>query len=132
MPAPYSIDFREKIISVLKLEEDSQKNIAERFNVSTPFISKLWKQHKETGTVAPKKVGGNVKPKVTPEGEDHLREWLLNEPDLTLGALCEKYKKHFHININVSSINRALKRMKITFKKKHHTHHKKTRLVLKN
>ena len=43
MPAPYSIDFRQKVIDALEMGA-KQISVAEQFDVSNSFISKLWHQ----------------------------------------------------------------------------------------
>jgi len=118
MPAPYSIDLREKVINVLEMGA-KQTSVAEQFLVSDGFISKLWSQYQKTNCLKPKKMGGHVKPKVNPKGEKHIEVWIENDPSLTLNELCEKYKNTFNIVMSESSMRRALKRMGMSYKKKH-------------
>jgi len=121
MPRPYSNDLREKIVVAFTKKGEQQIDIAKRFDVSTSFVSALLKHYKKTGDIKPNKIGGYCKPKIDAKGEDHIREWIANEPSLTLTALCERYEEHFNIKIGESSMSRGLKRMGITFKKKAHT-----------
>ena len=118
MPAPYSNDLRERVIQAINIGRQSKAEIAQRFDVSNYFVYSLWHHYQETGSIIPKKMGGHVKPKVDKNGEKHLREWLANDPNLTLEQLCERYKEHFGIGMGKSSMDRALKRAKITVKKK--------------
>lgn len=124
MPRPYSDDLRTKIISSLK-NGNKQFEVAENFGVSTSFVSSLWERYNKNGNVKPNKIGGYVEPKVTHEGGEHLSEWIANNPSATLKELTEQYSEHFNIEISVSSIDRALKRIKLTYKKKAHTIQKK-------
>jgi transposase len=118
MPAPYSNDLRIKVIEAVNKKELTQKSIAEIFGVSTYFITTLLERYKKTGDIKPKPMGIHIKPKITPLGEEHILECLANEPDLTLNELCDKYEAHFNIKVGKSSMDRALKRMEVTFKKK--------------
>jgi len=131
MPAAYSNDLRMKVIQAIN-NKQTQKSIAETFGVSGYFITTLLKRYKETGSIEPKPMGIHIKPKITPIGEEHILEWLANEPDLTLRELCDKYEAHFNITVGKSSMDRALKRMKVTFKKKAHMIPKKKAQELKN
>ena len=118
MPAPYSIDFRQKIIDALEMGA-KQTSVAEQFDVSDSFISKLWHQYQETNCLKPKKMGGHVKPKVNIDGEKYIEVWIENDPSLTINQLCEKYEDTFNILMSESSMSRALKRMGMSYKKKH-------------
>jgi len=132
MPAPYSNDLRMKVIQAINKNQQTKKEIAATFNVSRYFIYTLLKRYKTTGSVQPKPMGSHIKPKITPDGETHILEWLDNQSDLTLHELCDKYEAHFNIKVGKSSMDRALKRMKVTFKKKVHMIPKKKALKLKN
>ena len=116
MPAPYSIDFRQKVIDALEMGA-KQTSVAEQFDVSDSFISKLWNRYQETNCLKPKKMGGHVKPKVNMEGEKHITVWIENDPSLTINELCEKYKNKFNVLMSESSMSRALKKMGMTYKK---------------
>lgn len=118
MPAPYSNDLRIRVIRAIESDQQSQADIARAFSVSAYFVRSLWAHYQATGSVAPKQMGGYAKPKVDELGEEHLREWLANEPSLTLQQLCDRYKTHFGVTMGTSSMDRALKRAKITVKKK--------------
>jgi putative transposase len=132
MPSPYSNDLRIRVIKAIELGKQSKPEIAQHFSVSLYFIYSLWSHYQATGSVKPKQIGGYVKPKVNKVGEEHIKEWLENNPDLTLEQLCDRYEEHFSVKMGTSSMDRALKRAKITVKKKAHTIHKKKVLVFKN
>lgn len=121
MPAPYSTDLRKRLIKAIEQEKLSIAEAARRFLVSYDFAYDLWKRYQETGTIEPKKVGGNKQPKVDQAGEQRIKSWLLEQPDLTLQALCDQYQQEVGVTMGASSMSRALKRMAISFKKKVHT-----------
>jgi transposase len=60
MPAPLSVDLRQRILSAYAAKEGSQRQLAERFKVSLSFIRDLRRHHRETGTVQPKPHGGGA------------------------------------------------------------------------
>jgi transposase len=67
MPAPLSIDLRQRIIAAYEAKEGSQRQLAERFKVSLSFIRDLRRHHRQTGTVQPKPPGGGAVAKLGKE-----------------------------------------------------------------
>ena len=132
MPSPYSNDLRIRVIQAIKSGKQSKPEVARHFSVSSHFVYSLWAHYQETGSVKPKQIGGYVKPKVDKVGEEHIKEWLATDVDLTLEQLCNRYEEHFSIRMGTSSMDRALKRANITVKKKAHTIHKKKVHAFKN
>lgn len=118
MPAPYSIDIRKKVLNAIEIDKQSKPDIAKRFAVSYSFVHTLWQHYLETGTIEAKKVGGHVPPKVDEAGSLEIKKWIIKAPDLTLNDLCDRYAEHFGIRMGKSSMDRALKRMNIRYKKK--------------
>ena len=118
MPAPYSNDLRQKIINAIEHKNHTISSAAKHFDVSYKFVSNLLNLYQKTGSVQPKKVGGYTKPKVDSIGEEQIKQWLTENPSLTLEELCDKYEQNFQIKIGKSSMDRALKRANITVKKK--------------
>jgi transposase len=66
MPAPFSVDLRQRIISVYQGKEGSQRQLAQRFKVSLSFVRDLTRRHRETGQVEPKPHGGGAVAKLGP------------------------------------------------------------------
>ncbi len=60
MPAPLSVDLRQRILAAYDAKEGSQRQLAERFKVSLSFIRDLRRQHRETGSVQPKPHAGGA------------------------------------------------------------------------
>ena len=118
MPAPYSIDLRKSVIIALEKGNKNQTEISIIFNVSTSFVSTLWKHYNETKIFKPKKVGGNRKPIITEIGREHLREWIANDPSLTLDKLSQRYMEHFNVSVSKSTVGLTLQKMGMKKKKK--------------
>jgi putative transposase len=85
MSRPYSMDLRERVLAAVLSEGMSARGAAARFGVSESSAIKWVRRHRETGSVAPSKIGG-YKPRLL-AGE--LRDWLLErtKADFTLRGL---------------------------------------------
>jgi transposase len=118
MPAPYSLDLRQKVVEAYVNKEGSIRKLAERFKISKNAVSGFIARFRSTGKVDPKhrEVPGNPA-KVDEEGAQYLTELLQREPDLTLSALCQRFEAHFGHSISTSAMDRGLKKHKITPKK---------------
>jgi transposase len=112
----YSIEIRERVIE--NLEQESMRKTAKRFRVSEYFVYQLKQRYKEAGTLAPKPHGGGHGPIVDEGGGEFIRGVLAEAADLTLKELCERYEGRFGRAVSKSSMDRALRRLKVTRKKR--------------
>jgi transposase len=110
----YSIDLRQKIIDAYQREKISQSDLALRFGVSQSFVSKLVKQYRETGEVAPKPFRGGVKLTLQPKDLEILAELIEINNDATLEELCELLKEKTGIAISRATMGRMTKRLNFT------------------
>lgn len=86
MAKPYSIDLRERVVAAVETGGLSRRRAALRFGVGVSTVINWVRRFRETGSVAPGKMGGH-KPKSI-RGEH--RTWLLSrtrERDFTLRGL---------------------------------------------
>ena len=85
MARPYSMDLRERVVAAVVKGGMSARGAAARFGVSESSAIKWVRRHRETGSIAPSKIGG-YKPRLL-SGE--LRGWLLDRAtrDFTLRGL---------------------------------------------
>jgi transposase len=118
MPAPYSLDLRQKVVEAYVNKEGSIRKLAERFKISKNAVSSFIARFRSTGNVHPKQreVPGNPA-KVDEERAHYLTEVLHREPDLTLSELCQRFEAHFGQAISTSAMDRGLKKHQITRKK---------------
>jgi transposase len=123
----YSMDIRERVIE--NLGQESMRKTAKRFRVSEYFVYRLKRRYKEVGTLAPKPHGGGHGPLVDEAGGEFLREVLAEAPDLTLNELCERYGAKFACTVSKSSMDRALRRLNLTRKKRPSTTRSRRRSV---
>ena len=109
----YSTDLRQKIIDAYKNSEGSVRVIAKRFSVSLNFVWSLWARYKQTGSVEPKPHGGGRAPSIDAEGLDVLRQLVHQHNDATLAELRERFVRKTNLEVSVSAISRALKKLNI-------------------
>ena len=112
----YSMDLRQRVYSTL--ERESIRRTAERFEVSEYFVYSLKKRYREAGTLAPKAHGGGQKRTVDEAGARCMQQVLAEEPDLTLNELCQRYLDKFAQGVSKSAMDRALRRLGSTRKKR--------------
>ena len=85
MTKPYSMDLRDRVVAAVEREGMSRHEAAARFGVAASSAIKWVQRYRETGSVAPARMGGH-KPRVL-RGEH--RDWLLERArrDFTLRGL---------------------------------------------
>ncbi|MGD1702041.1 helix-turn-helix domain-containing protein [Dapis sp. BLCC M229] len=63
MARPYSENLGRPVLRAAQNQEGSQRQIAQRFQVSLTFVRNLLRHYRTTGTVNPKQHGGGPLPK---------------------------------------------------------------------
>ncbi len=119
MPAPLSMDLRQRIIAAYDAKEGSQRQLAERFKVSLSFIRDLRRQHREMGTVQPKPHGGGAVTKLGKEQLPIVAALVTAQLDALLKELCERFAGQTGMEVSVSTMQRAVCLLKLSVKKKH-------------
>lgn len=103
----------------------SQRQLAVQFRVALSFIEKLLKQYRETGTVAPKVRTQQTPPKLSPEQLAVLQEIVESHNDATLAELRLLLQQRTGVVIGRSTVDRMLRKLNLSRKKKHCTRLKK-------
>ena len=111
---PYSQDLRQRILDTVARGEGSLHRIAQRFLVNVSTIVRLLKQHRQTGSAEPKPHAGGRRPALGLDDIERLRELIREQPDATLDELRDR----LGVSCSRMAISRALKRLRITRKKK--------------
>lgn len=107
----YSIDLRERVIEAVNKGIWQLKEIAEFFNINVKTIFKWRKKLELTGTLAPETgFAKGHSHKIT--DLDEFKNFVKNNPDLTLKEMAEKWG-----NISPATIGRTLKKINFTLKK---------------
>jgi transposase len=111
---PYSNDLRERIVAAVERAEHSLPQLARLFAVSVSCIVRLLQRKRRTGSVQPKPHAGGPAPKLDDAADQRLRQLVAAQPDATLAELRDR----LGIPGCLMTIARALRRLKITRKKK--------------
>ena len=85
MARPYSIDLRERVVTAVERDGLSRNAAARRFGVAISTAVNWLQRHRDTGNVAPGRMGGHRPRKLIGEH----RDWLLErtKTDFTLRGL---------------------------------------------
>jgi putative transposase len=114
MPKPLSQETREKIVHHKKSGAKNAE-IAKWLRVTTRSVEKIWKLYKEQNTIAPKPHNKGRKPAFCDKKMEQIKAKIKEQPDITLEELVE----YFNLNISISALCRKLKKLELTFKKRH-------------
>lgn len=117
MPAPYSIDLRQRIINAYEAREGSQRQIAERFQVSLSFVKRLIRRYRETGALKPKCHGGGAIAIIKQSELKQIEQLVKEQPDALLRELCERWEVRKGVKVSISTMHRRLEKLKLTTKK---------------
>jgi transposase len=113
----YSLDLRHKIIDAYQRKQGSQRQLAQIFGVSRSFVEKLFRQRRQTGSLAPRRQGGGHKPLLDPEALELVRQLVEERPDLTLRELCDAVHQEQGIRVSVPTMCTWLQRLGLVRKK---------------
>ena len=117
MPAPLSVDLRQRILAAYEAKEGSQRQLAERFKVSLSFIRDLRRHYRETGTVQPKAHGGGAVAKLGKEELPIVEALVAAQPDALLKELCERFAQKTGVEVSLSTMQQAVCKLKLSVKK---------------
>lgn len=120
VPVPmkaYSIDLRQKVFDAYQNGEGSIRQLAKRFNVSASFVNDLIQRHRQAGTIAPKPHGGGAVAKLQASQLQILQTLLEEEHDATLETLANRLYERTQVQVGISTIHRAIVKLKLTRKK---------------
>ena len=81
---PLSLDLRERIVAAYEAGGVSYAAVGRRFSVSHDVVSKLVRQKKERGTLAPQTHKRGRKPAITGAKKEQLLRHLEEHPDATV------------------------------------------------
>jgi transposase len=116
----YSLDLRERIVGAVDELELGRKEIAEIFQVSTRFITKLICQRNELGHVAPLPHGGGQMALFDEEDKERLKKAVAERPDISLEELSQAVHpgRRKDKKASITTISRVLKKLGLPRKKK--------------
>lgn len=116
----YSLDLRQRVLADCDRDLGT-KFVAAKYHVSTAWVRRLKQRRRETGAIGPRKLGKPKGRRVAHQYE-RLRTLTVERPDATLTEL----RDALGAPVSIWTIWRALRDLKLSFKKKRCTRPSKT------
>lgn len=113
----YSVDFRQKIIDVHNQEKISQRQLADRFQVSLSTIQRYLKRVRNGEGLYPQAHGGGSPPKLTAEQFEKVRDRINAHNDATLVELCDWLHEQEKVQVSRSTMGRITQSLGFSRKK---------------
>lgn len=110
-----SLDLRERIVASYDNGEGTREQVARHYRVSLGLIKKLLRQRRLTGDITARHRFSGRKPRILASHQGQMRELLKRKPDMTLPEL----RAAVALNCTLPAIHYVLKRMGLTYKKRH-------------
>jgi len=125
----YSLDLRERICAACDDGADTHQEVAERFGVGRWFVQKLLRQRRRSGggSIAPRPRGRGPAPSIGTRDRQRLIRLVRQRPDATLAELCRSLVEAGGAGVNVWTMCRALKSLRLVRKKRRCTRASGTR-----
>ena len=101
------MDLRERVVRAYDEGQGTQEEVADLFQVSVPWIKKLLRRRRQTGSIAPKPHGGGWTPKFSGQALEQLKARVEQNPDATLQELLEQSG----VEASIMAVHRALERL---------------------
>lgn len=111
----YGVDLRWRVVEAVQQEEATHEELANRFSVSVSWIKKIVSQWKRLGTLEPQTHHCGRKPKLSEEDCQRLAGLVEEDADATL----EQFQERLGVTCCLTTIWKALRRLRQTFKKEH-------------
>ena len=119
MPAALSVDLRQRVLAAYQAKAGSQRQLAERFQVSLSFVRDLMRHYRQTGSIEPKPHGGGATAKLGAPQLPIVQALVEAQPDALLVDLCERFAQQTGVEVSGSTMQRAVHRLELSVKKKH-------------
>lgn len=114
MTRAFSNDLRERVVSAVEADE-STRFVAKRFGIAVSTVVKWHQRWRETGSVAPAKMGGH-RPFILDPHRDFIIDEVTRTPQLTLSKLQDMLATR-GLNVSHDTVWRFLRREGLSFKK---------------
>ncbi|WP_084199805.1 helix-turn-helix domain-containing protein [Noviherbaspirillum autotrophicum] len=122
MAAPYSLDLRRKVVQACERGTQSQREVAELFNVSLSFVEALLRQYRRSGgELVPQRRKRGRHELLDDDCRGQIRRWLQKQPDLTLQELIGRLCASKGVVVSAPTMSRALHQMGMRRKKRQST-----------
>ena len=111
----YSQDLRDRVLRGLERGE-RPSDIARRLEVTRAWVYQVKNRMLRDGSRSQLPIGGHRTSRIAPF-EPVVREWIGQEPDLTLAEICERLAAQLGVTIKVPALWHQLDKWNLTFKK---------------
>ena len=119
MPAPYSLDLRERVVAAYdEGAGGTYVEIAIRFDVGEATVDRWVSRHRRTGSVAPDAMGGRRHGKFDAAADARLAAMVAEDVDATRLELMERLRIELGLVVSHSAVQDALQRLGLTRKKR--------------
>lgn len=112
----YSLDLRERVITMLQEGEFSQPQIAEHFQISLGTVENWWRRWRELGHLAPHPITSGPDRTLEAHGAV-IRTAVRQQPDATLEELCDAVYTQTGVRASPSMMCRELQQLHLPRKK---------------
>lgn len=121
MGKPLADDLRRKLLSAYDQGEGSLPELASRFFVSAGWAKKISAARKRTGQAerVPHKPGR--KPRAGAEAKQQVRDWFVQQPDLTLAEVRQKLLAEADVTLSLPQVWKLLGKLGLRLKKSRST-----------
>ena len=109
------MDLRERVVKAKGTDRATRLPSVLRWPVAG--CGRFWIRARTTGSVAPLPRGGNRARKVDAQGEAQIRQWVDEQPDLTIDELRERYLAERQVAVSEPAMRRTVNRMGLSRKK---------------
>ena len=117
MGRAYSQDLRNRVIDAVEDEGMSCRAASRRFGVSESSAIKWLQRYRKTGQRTPVGTGGH-RPSVLAPHLGFIEAVRLEQPDITLQALCDRLAAERGVKADTGMMSRFFRRQGITVKKR--------------
>ncbi len=114
MTKPYSNDLRERAVAAV-LAGETTRDVAALFDVAVSSVVKWHQRYRQTGSVAPDRMGGHRKIILEPH-RDFIRDAITRTPHLTVRGLQAMLADH-GVTVSHHAVWTFLRREGLSFKK---------------
>ena len=112
MAGAYPVELRIRVVDAFNDGEGTYDEISARFGVGRASVIRWVALERDTGSVAPKPMGGARHERlIGPEGEDFIRRVLEEIPDTTIPELVDTYEEEFGIRVGLRTMGRCIHRL---------------------
>lgn len=114
----YSVDLRERVIQVRQRGGWTLEETADFFSIGVATVNRWFRRLRETGGVSPRMAGRGPAPKLQAKDFELIGELVKQKPDRTGAELVKLFQQQQGISVSRTTINRALRKLGLSFKKK--------------